>query len=166
MVFLWYLSSVVITENNGWRKVLIYLKSQLISDSFCVFFPLNSKAKKERKKSGIERLYLKTGYNSPKMFGFFLKANYVHGKLMWEIGKQFHLLSKKNQPEVWIWQEGWKSVSLPMHFVNQLNNNLLRIILSIVGLALKTPLEVDEFYTHWKSISVNEFLSCVHFLYP
>lgn len=44
-----YLGSVVITENNGWRKVLIYLKSQLISDSFCVFFPLNSKTKKRKK---------------------------------------------------------------------------------------------------------------------
>lgn len=39
----------------------------------CIF-STKFQSKKRKKKSGIEWLYLKTGYNSPKMFGFFLKA--------------------------------------------------------------------------------------------
>lgn len=53
LTFLVYSSSVVITENNGWKKgtdIFRRKKSQLTSDSFCIFFPLNPVAKKRKEK--------------------------------------------------------------------------------------------------------------------
>lgn len=54
-------------------------KSHLTNDSFCIFSPLNPTAK-EKKKSGIEWLQLKTGCSSPEMFLFLKKQSNVLNK--------------------------------------------------------------------------------------